>query len=225
MKQRIKKIFFVVIIFLLSFCINICVFGKNDSQATTITFATTISPIQAPTFSVPLKNAAKKTHQEELDILPFYYYSDVAPVTSNGKPVKVTVSVTILNIKLSPGSSQTFDADIFYHNYWIDYRLQKPTNEYAIAQRINLSPQESLPQYKLSDAWKRRLWVPDTYFRNAVSGGISNILTPTYYFTITNYTEVFLAVRLNLKLSCEMNFAKFPFDTQKCFFNISMSEC
>ena len=46
--------------------------------------------------------------------------------------------------------------DIFYHNYWTDHRLQKPTNEDAIAQRINLSAHESLVQYKLSDIWKDR---------------------------------------------------------------------
>lgn len=120
-------------------------------------------------------------------------------------------------------TQQTFDADMFYHNYWTDHRLQKPSNEDAIAQRINLSAQESLPQYKLSDSWKTRFWVPDTYFRNAIEGGVSNILTPTHYFTITNYTEVFMAVRLSLKLSCEMNFVKFPFDVQKLFINISMS--
>ena len=33
-----------------------------------------------------------------------------------------------------------------------------------------------------------------------------------------------MAVRLNLKLYCEMDFAKFPFDTQKCFINITTSK-
>src|SRR5699024_8214973 len=72
--------------------------------------------------------------------------------------------------------------------------------------------------------WHERLWTPDTYFRNADSGRVSNILSPTYYFTVTNYTEIFMAVRLSLKLQCAMNFAKFPFDSQKCFINITMTD-
>lgn len=186
---------------------------QNSTQTTTI----------APAVRAATLNVTKKSKQDEVDILPPHYYRDVAPMTKDRKPVKVTVSLVILNIKLSQGSSQTFDADMFYHNYWTDHRLQKPSNEDAIAQRINLSAQESLPQYKLSDSWRKRIWTPDTYFRNAIEGGVSNILTPTHYFTITNYTEVFMAVRLSLKLSCEMNFVKFPFDVQKCFINISMT--
>lgn len=199
---------------------------ESSTNTSRINATTSVSPLHIvqsfPTFTAPTRNQTKKSKQDEIDILPQNYYRDVAPMVDD-KPVKVTVSVIVLNIKLSPESTQTFDADIFYHNYWSDHRLQKPTNEHAIAQRINLSAQESLPQYKLSDSWRSRLWVPDTYFRNAIGGSISNILTPTYYLTITNYTEVFMAVRLSLKLSCEMDFAKFPFDKQTCFFNISMT--
>ncbi|KAI2807962.1 hypothetical protein BLOT_005903 [Blomia tropicalis] len=154
---------------------------------------------------------------DEIDILPEPYYRDIAPVI-DGKPVQVKVSVVILNMKVSSGSDQSFDVDIFYHNYWNDSRLVKPSNMNAIPRLQN---RDSLPMYKLSNTWRNRLWIPDTYFRNAIQGTVSNILTPTHYFTVKNYTQVFMAVRIALKLSCEMNFAKFPFDTQKCFINIT----
>ena len=116
---------------------------------------------------------------------------------------------------------QTFDVDIFYHNYWSDHRLRKPSNEKALA---HLPNKDSIPLFKLGRSWHNRLWLPDTYFRNAIRGSISNILTPTQYISVKNYTEIFMAVRLSLRLSCEMNFAKFPFDTQKCFINITTSK-
>lgn len=113
--------------------------------------------------------------------------------------------------------------DIFYHSIWNDYRLQKPTIAEAITHLKNHTGNINTIQYRLPDQWKSLLWIPDVYFRNAVSGSISNILNPTYYFTITNYTEVFMAVRLNLKLTCHMNFYKFPFDTQTCYINLTSS--
>ena len=105
--------------------------------------------------------------------------------------------------------------DIFYHTYWSDPRLQKPTNEDALA---HLPIKESVPVFRLHNSWQNRLWVPDTYFRNAIDGRISQILSPTQYFIVKNYTNVFMASRISLKLSCEMNFIKFPFDSQKVSF-------
>lgn len=66
---------------------------------------------QAPVITPAFKSAApnmtiKKSKQDEVDILPPHYYRDVAPLTKDRKPVKVTVSLVILNVKLSQGSSQ-----------------------------------------------------------------------------------------------------------------------
>lgn len=87
-----------------------------------------------------------------------------------------------------------------------------------------LPSRDNVPIFKLHNSWRDRLWVPDTYFRNAIHGSVSNILTPTHYFTVANYTQVFMAVRIQLRLSCDMNFAKYPFDSQKCFINITTSK-
>lgn len=69
---------------------------------------TTLMPVKMPSFSLAKSNITKKTRQDEVDILPQNYYRDVAPLGPNGKPVKVTVSIVMLNIKLSSGSSQVF---------------------------------------------------------------------------------------------------------------------
>ena len=161
-----------------------------------------------------------KTVNDDFGILPSNYYKNVAP-TQNGQPVIVNVSVSILNMHLSSTASQTLDVDIFYHNLWVDHRLKKPTTD-EISQKFNIS-NPVLTMYKLTHNWHEKLWIPNTYFRNADSGRISNILTPTYYFEVINNNVIFMAVRLSLKLSCRMNFAKFPFDVQKCFINITMT--
>ena len=63
------------------------------------------SSVNGTKISPSTGNITKKSQQDEVDILPPHYYRDVAPMI-NGRPVKVTVSVVILNIKLSSGSSQ-----------------------------------------------------------------------------------------------------------------------
>ncbi len=173
---------------------------------------------QSPSASVSAAKDGKTS--DELGILPPLYYKDVAPVRDN-QPVTVFVSVIILNLKLSSSAAQTLDVDIFFHNYWEDHRLLRPKNADALSHRLNLSDGSGTAQYKLDHSWANRIWTPDTYFRNADAGHISAVLTPTYYFTVVNQTTVFMAVRLSLRLFCRMNFAKFPFDVQRCFLNIT----
>jgi len=98
--------------------------------------------------------------------------------------------------------------DFFYHLHWYDHRLTAPATEIVT----------------LGSEWKDKLWIPDTYFRNSMSGGIPTVLHPSVYFTITNGTQVFMAARFQLKLSCNMEFTKFPFDNQICFVNITTCE-
>ncbi|CAG2106587.1 unnamed protein product, partial [Medioppia subpectinata] len=98
------------------------------------------------------------------------------------KPVKVDVSVFVLNIRSIKETELTYVADIFYHQYWTDYRLQAlHTND---SQNI-----------VLDNSWKKKLWIPDSYFKNALDGRVPDIIFPTQYFVITNTTTVFMASR------------------------------
>ena len=170
------------------------------------TFSLSINSLKSQNGQTFGRAPAKAASSDNLGILPPNYYANVAP-SKDDNPVIVNVSVVILNMKLSSTAAQTLDVDLFFHNSWIDHRLLKPTNEEAISTRANIS-NKIFTQYKLGHVWHERLWTPDTYFRNVEHGQISNVLTPTYYFTVTNYNEIFMAVRLSLQLSCRMNFAK-----------------
>ena len=100
---------------------------------------------------------------------------------------------------------QSFSVDFFYQLFWRDHRFISKDN-----QTITLGPQ-----------WKDRLWMPDTYFRNSVQGGVAKLFTENFYFRITDRNTVFMAARIQMKLNCDMNFIKFPFDQQKCYINIT----
>ncbi len=69
---------------------------------------------------------------------------------------------------------------------------------------------DSKSKLRLNKNWKDRLWTPDTYFRNAIEGSVTNIIDPILYLTIENQTKVFMAVKLTLEFSCDMNFVKYP---------------
>jgi hypothetical protein len=107
---------------------------------------------------------------------------------------------------------QSFNVDLFYHQYWTDNRLLAPKGLY-----------QNSTKYTLSSQWKDRIWTPDTFFRNAISGGVANVMSPSLYFTVTERTNIFMAARLQMKLSCDMNFRKYPFDSQTCY--IRMTTC
>jgi hypothetical protein len=83
---------------------------------------------------------------------------------------------------------------------------------------------DSKSKLRLNKNWKDKLWTPDTYFRNAIEGSVSNIIDPILYFTIENQTKVFMAVKLTLEFSCDMDFVKYPFDSQTCSLDLSSCE-
>lgn len=96
----------------LSFLLLFVLVMKVECSSSTDALQDVQNTTQAPKVLAPaVKSAApnmtiKKSKQDEVDILPPHYYRDVAPLAKDRKPVKVTVSLVILNIKLSQGSSQ-----------------------------------------------------------------------------------------------------------------------
>lgn len=78
---------------------------------------------------------------------------------------------------------QTYTADLFYHQFWTDYRIKIPPG-LEMGKRVVLDHQ-----------WKNKLWVPDTYFKQSNDGSLTNVIFPSLYFNIYNESEVFMAAR------------------------------
>ena len=43
--------------------------------------------------------------------------------------------------------------------------------------------------------WNEKIWVPDTFFKQAISGEVSDIVFPAIYFIINRDGEVFMGAR------------------------------
>ncbi|XP_022248021.1 glycine receptor subunit alpha-3-like [Limulus polyphemus] len=100
---------------------------------------------------------------------------------------------------------QVYQADIFYHQFWKDHRLNSTaTNNYPDNKVI------------LDNRWRSDLWTPDTYFKNSIEGNVHTIINPYSYMVLYNNSEIFFAARMSLSLSCEMNLGSYPHDVQEC---------
>ncbi|RWS27488.1 Glycine receptor subunit alphaZ1-like protein, partial [Leptotrombidium deliense] len=131
----------------------------------------------------------------------------IAP-KKNGDPVFVSVSIFVLNIRsvrsrdLVNSLIQSFTADLFVHQYWIDERLKFPK---GAEKSINLH-----------GSYKEIIWIPDMYFKNGISGEITTHSFKTTYFVLYNNNKVFMASRVSVDLVCEMHFRKYPHDEHIC---------
>nr|UOV21283.1 glutamate-gated chloride channel, GluCl3 [Ixodes ricinus] len=61
-----------------------------------------------------------------------------------------------------------------------------------------------------------RLWIPDTFFVHEREGHFHRVIRPNFLVRIYPDGSVLYSVRVSLKLSCPMNFKKYPFDKQRC---------
>ncbi|CAG2118615.1 unnamed protein product, partial [Medioppia subpectinata] len=152
--------------------------------------------------------SSRDTNWKMDEILPSNYNYLVAPVVNN-TAVQIDVSLSLLSFRSIKEKSLSFEVEVFLHQYWSDVRLRSPTGV------------DTKTKIRLNKSWKDKLWTPDTYFPNAIDGSVSNIMDPIVYLTIENQTKVFMAVKMTLEFSCDMNFAKYPFDTQKCSLELS----
>ncbi|RWS17344.1 Glycine receptor subunit alphaZ1-like protein, partial [Dinothrombium tinctorium] len=118
--------------------------------------------------------------------------------------VKVRLSIVSL-LALNEGDS-SFTIDAFYNISWIDPRLNYKFNFSEIV--------------TLDSNWKSKLWVPDIYFRNSQTLTVLNFFQPIQFFEIRPGNNVTMVVRLNSKLSCNMDLFYYPQDKPQCFIDI-----
>lgn len=100
---------------------------------------------------------------------------------------------------------------MLYHQFWKDHRL-------------NLSLPDAFESTVLDSSWQSKLWIPDTYFSNALSGSILTLIRPIMYLEITNSTELSMFSRLSVKFTCDMNLFAYPQDIQECYIDIVSCE-
>lgn len=152
------------------------------------------------------------------DVLPANYNNQQAP-NVDGQPVDIEVSLALLAFHKVSESDQSFRTDVFLHMKWTDPRLVLPRSFAAngFSQKVN-------DKLILGSNWVSRLWIPSLNFRNARSSAIFSSITPAIYLTVNNESQIFLAAKMSLDLNCNMDFSKYPFDTQRCHVEVSSRE-
>ncbi|GFQ64334.1 glycine receptor subunit alpha-3 [Trichonephila clavata] len=139
------------------------------------------------------------------DILPEdpKMYDKMKPPKKDGKPTKVFFHVTVMGLDSINEGSMTYAADIFFAQTWKDPRLRLPENMTS--------------EYRLLEVqWLEDMWRPDSYFKNAKSVTFQTMTIPNHYVWLYQNKDILYMVKLTLTLSCAMNFATYPHDTQTC---------
>ncbi|XP_050707045.1 glycine receptor subunit alpha-4-like [Eriocheir sinensis] len=130
-------------------------------------------------------------------------YDKMRPPKKQGRPTNVYFHVTVMGIDSINENSMTYVADIFFAQSWKDHRLRLPEN-------LNSS-------YRLLEVeWLKNMWRPDSFFKNAKQVTFQTMTIPNHYVWLHKDSTILYMVKLTLTLSCAMNYAIYPHDTQEC---------
>ncbi|XP_067614274.1 glycine receptor subunit alpha-4 [Eurosta solidaginis] len=159
-------------------------------------------------FSICLEKFTTGEYQQSLaitDILPedIKRYDKMRPPKKDGQPTIVYFHVTVMGLDSIDENSMTYVADVFFAQTWKDHRLRLPEN--------------MTQEYRLLEVdWLKNMWRPDSFFKNAKSVTFQTMTIPNHYMWLYKDKTILYMVKLTLKLSCIMNFAIYPHDTQEC---------
>lgn len=79
-------------------------------------------------------------------------------------------------------------------------------------------------EYRVLDVdWLDAIWRPDTFFKNAKMVQFQQISVPNHYVWLYRDKTILYMMKLTLQLSCAMDFAIYPHDTQEC--KIQIESC
>lgn len=132
------------------------------------------------------------------------------PPKKDGQPTTVFFHVTVMGLDSIDENSMTYVADVFFAQTWKDHRLRLPEN--------------MTTEYRLLEVdWLKNMWRPDSFFKNAKSVTFQTMTIPNHYMWLYKDKTILYMVKLTLKLSCIMNFAIYPHDTQEC--KLQMESC
>ena len=129
-------------------------------------------------------------------------------------PSQVNTTIKIKQLLSVNEADETITIFVEYQSCWTDDRVGIRRSPDNIEQNVTLYPQDNLD----------RVWTPKIYFLNAIS--IKKLRTFGDHLTRSSsyiypkglfiYNELMI-----IKLSCSMNFKRFPIDIQTCFFNFT----
>ncbi|XP_022243159.1 gamma-aminobutyric acid receptor subunit alpha-5-like [Limulus polyphemus] len=95
-------------------------------------------------------------------------YDRLQPPKENGESTIVRFHITVLSLDTVDEESMTYVADIFLSQSWKDHRLRLPENMTSYYRLLPVS-------------WLKRMWRPDSFFKNAKKVTFQEMTIPNHY--------------------------------------------
>ncbi|XP_070543004.1 glycine receptor subunit alpha-1-like isoform X1 [Ptychodera flava] len=119
----------------------------------------------------------------------------------DGDAVTVNVDLFISRIDNIAEVTMDFDCTMFLRQQWNDPRL-----------RYN----QSITHIPPSGYLLNRIWLPDLFFFNEKRSYFHDITTDNVLVRFSGNGDVLYSMRVSVKVSCTMDFTRFPMDRQYC---------
>nr|XP_037279872.1 glycine receptor subunit alpha-3-like [Rhipicephalus microplus] len=116
----------------------------------------------------------------------------------------VEVEIWVNSFGPLDNSNMDYPVNLYLRERWFDPRLsllRQGVNETFVINGGDIAGQ---------------LWKPDLIFVNVKAARVQEITVPTCLVRIFPDGHILYSVRLDLRLSCTLDFQLYPFDTQKC---------
>ncbi|KAH6930941.1 hypothetical protein HPB50_021043 [Hyalomma asiaticum] len=126
------------------------------------------------------------------------------PTYGTDDPTFAEVELWVNSFGPLDSSNMDYPVNLYLRESWFDPRLsllRHGVNETFVINGGDIADQ---------------LWKPDLIFVNVKAARVQEITVPTSLVRIFPNGRVLYSVRLDLRLSCTMDFQLYPFDTQKC---------
>eukprot|EP00093_Oithona_nana_P005230 05230.XXX_28095_35047_1 [CDS] Oithona nana genome sequencing. len=115
----------------------------------------------------------------------------------------VTVNIYLRSINDIDDYKMEFSVQVTFREQWNDERLRFDNFEGCSFKYLTLTD-------------PRKVWMPDTFFRNEKQGHFHSILVNNVYVRVFPNGDVLYSIRISLTLGCPMNLKLYPMDRQTC---------
>lgn len=131
----------------------------------------------------------------------------IANTTESKTSTVVNVNIYIRSINDIDDYKMEFSVQITFREQWNDERLK--FDDFG----------GRFKYLTLTDP--RKVWMPDTFFRNEKYGHFHAILVNNVYVRVFPNGDVLYSIRISLTLSCPMDLKLYPMDRQTCSLKIA----
>lgn len=138
------------------------------------------------------------------------YQNHERPGAGEKRSTIVVVYITVTAITSVDVRMMEYTADMLLRQEWRDPRLA--WNRHPVFKQYTKN--------LVSPELKRKIWLPDLFFRNGKEGRLHQMTLPNYLTRIAPDGNILYSQKITMRFSCQMDLATFPMDSQECYMNI-----